>query len=135
MLQPSTTDKVVHHFEGKLLKGEPRRVISDKTIDELRAAGVSMQAAWSMRFVVPVDIAEDCQQAISWITTRLMKLREAGFRTMEISGEMREVKLDRESKDPPRWEAYWSAMLVHPEGKDPRKLIKQVVNYNVNLSD
>lgn len=130
MLQPSKFDQVVPHLSGKLTKGYPRRVIAQQTIDELRDAKVNMTAAWSIRFEVPLDMACDCDQAFAWITNRLHTFRAAGFRVLEVSAEMREVKENRESKDDPRWEPYWSAMLVHPDRLDPRQHVKDCLHYS-----
>lgn len=130
MLQPSKFDVVVPHFNGQLVKGYPRHVVAQQTIDELRETKVSMLAAWSVRLQVPLDMACDCEKAFGWITNRLHEFRAQGFRVMEMSAEMREVKEERESKDEARWEPFWTAMVIHPERKDPRELIKDCLHYS-----
>lgn len=129
MLQRDKLDQVIGHFQGNLTKGYPRHVVVQRNIDELREKGVSLLCAWSIRFEVPLDMACNCEEAMSWITNRLHDYREAGFKLIEISAEIRPFKKDRDSKDDPTWEPYWSGTFVHPERKDPRKTVKNCVHY------
>lgn len=130
MLQPDKLDCVVPHLNGKLLRGFPRRVIVHQAIGELREKKIPLFNSWSIRFDVPMDMAIDCDEAMKWITNRLLDFKDAGFKCIEISAEIREVKRNRESKDEPTWEPFWSGMFVHPEGKDPRKVVQKCIHYS-----
>ena len=131
MLQPNKFDQIIPHFKGQLTRGYPRKVVVQQTIDELREQKIPLFNAWSIRFEVPLDMAVDCDQAIGWIKNRLMDYKDAGFKLIELSAEIRETKRDRESKDPGTWEPYWSGMVVHPQSKDPRKTVKNCVHYGM----
>jgi hypothetical protein len=130
MLQGNKLDQVIGHFQGKLTKGYPRRVVVHKTIDELRAAKIPLFNAWSVRFDIPLDMAMDCEQAMRFIQNRLITFKDAGFKLIELSAEIRPTKLNRDSKDNAIDEPFWSGMFVHRERKDPRKVVKNCLPYD-----
>lgn len=129
MLQPDKFDQIVPHMKGQLAIGYPRKVIVQRNIDELRQKKIPLMTAVSVRFVPPMDFATDCDQVMSWLTNRLIAFKEAGFKMIELCAEMRQVKFDRESKDEPIWEPFWSGLVVHPERKDPRTVVANCVAY------
>jgi hypothetical protein len=133
MLQFNKLDVVIPHMNGELCKGYPRQIVLQRNIDELREAGVSMLCGTSVRFAPPVDMILDCDQVMSWLTNRLIAFKEAGFRLIELSAELRQVKLDISSKDEPAWDAFWSGTFIHAKGKDPRGLVKDCVHYSATV--
>jgi hypothetical protein len=122
--------EIIDHFNGKLAPHTVRRVTNKRMVHEMRnIMKLSPSQGWRIKMEVPVDMATDCDQSVSWINARLMELVGKGFLCFELEGFLSEVKFTKDQQKPDLI-PFWFATVLHPQGKDPREALAKCVHYD-----
>lgn len=116
---------IIDNFDGDLKPDTIRRKTNHRMIHEMRnVLKISPSTAWRIKMEVPVDIATNCNKAIGWCNDRLSNFIRKGFLCFEIEAYLAPTKLSKDQKDAELL-PYWFAMVVHPEGRDPREAVER----------
>lgn len=116
---------LIFHLEGQLKKGYPRQVMNHQLIKEV-SEKTMVSNAWLIKMEVPVDMAGDCSQAMSWVQSRIHNFIGAGFYHLGTEAAIKEVSIDGKKQEVP----FWFIHVIHPEYKDPRDCVEKCVDYN-----
>ena len=112
------------HLEGELKKGFPRKVMNNDLMKEV-AAKTSLSQSWTIKMEVPVDMAIDCDKAMTWVQSRIFNFTNAGFYHLGTEAAVKEVSIDGKKQEIP----FWFIHVIHPEYKDPRECVEKCVPY------